>query len=110
MDLPTLLSGVVLCFELVAVVIVQWILAAVAFVVNGIFSAIPDIPVPGWFTGSIAAIQALFAAATTMGVWVPVPLAISVAALLFTALMGGAVIKLFRIIASFLTAGGGSAA
>jgi hypothetical protein len=89
--------------------VVEGFLSAVGWVVNGIFTAIPDIPVPGWFTGSIAAIQALFGAATTMGVWVPVPLAISVAALLFTALMGGAIIKLVRIIASFLTAGGGSA-
>lgn len=90
--------------------IIEWLLGALSFVVEHIFSVMPNIPVPGWFTGSLQALHGLFAAAMTMGVWIPIPLALSVMALLFTAMFGGAVIKLVRIIASFLTAGGGSAA
>jgi hypothetical protein len=90
--------------------IVQWVLEAVAVVVHTIFTAMPSLPVPAWFTGSETAISTLFTDAASMGVWIPVPLALNVAAVLFTALMGGALIKLARIIVSFLTAGGGSAA
>lgn len=90
--------------------IVQWALQAVGALVHAIFTVMPNLPVPAWFTGSEAAITTLFTDATSMGVWIPIPLALNVAAVLFTALMGGALIKLARIIASFLTAGGGSAA
>lgn len=90
--------------------IVEWFLGAIQAVAAGIFDLMPDIAVPGWFTGAGNAIAGLFTAASSMGVWIPIPLALNVMAVLFMAMMGGALIKLGRIIASFLTAGGGSAA
>jgi len=90
--------------------IVQWFMTAAQTVIDTIFSAMPDIPVPAWFTGAGNALSGLFSAAASMGVWIPIPLALNVMATLFAAMMGGAIIKLVRIIASFLTAGGGSAA
>lgn len=94
----------------VATVIVEWALNAVGWVVNNIFSVMPDIPVPSWFTGAGQALAGLFGAAASMGVWIPIALALNVMGVLFAAMFGGALIKLARIIASFLTAGGGSAA
>ena len=90
--------------------IVEWFLGVVKAIAEGVFSVMPVIPVPGWFTGAGTAIAGLFSAALSMGVWIPIPLALNVMAVLFMAMMGGALIKLARIIASFLTAGGGSAA
>ncbi len=93
-----------------AAVIIQWCLAALAAVFDKVFTAMPPLPVPAWFTGAGDAISGLFGDAVTMGVWIPIPLALNVALTLFAAMFGGAAIKLARIIASFLTAGGGSAA
>ena len=90
--------------------IVEWALNAVGWVVGNIFSVMPDIPVPDWFTGAGSTLAELFGAAGSMGVWIPIPLALNVMGVLFSAMFGGALIKLARIIASFLTAGGGSAA
>lgn len=90
--------------------IVEWALTAVGWVVNNIFSVMPDIPVPSWFTSAGTALAGLFGAAGSMGVWIPIALALNVMGVLFAAMFGGALIKLARIIASFLTAGGGSAA
>lgn len=90
--------------------IIQLIMGVLDAIVGGIFSIMPDVAVPGWFTGSLDAIGGLFGAATTMGVWIPVPLALAVASILFMAMMGGAIIKLARVIASFVSGGGGSAA
>lgn len=90
--------------------IIQWALAAIASVVNTIFTAMPPLPVPAWFTGAGVSLANLFGAAGSMGVWIPVALALNVMALLFSAMFGGAFIKLARSIASFLTGGGGSSA
>jgi hypothetical protein len=91
-------------------VIVQWFMQAVNGLISGIFSVMPPLPVPAWFTGAGTALANLFGAATSMGVWIPIPLALNVMATLFAAMFGGALIKLGRIVLSFLTAGGGSAA
>ena len=90
--------------------IVQWFMTALQAVFDKIFSVMPVMDPPAWFTGAGAAIGSLFGAAASMGVWIPIPLALNVMAVLFTAMFGGAIIKLARIVASFLTAGGGSAA
>ncbi len=90
--------------------IVQWFMTAVQSVFNKVFDIMPAMDPPSWFTGAGVALGNLFSGAASMGVWVPIPLALVVMQVLFMAMMGGAIIKLFRIIASFLTAGGGSAA
>lgn len=90
--------------------IIEWFMGAAAWVIHPIFAIMPDFTVPAWFTGATVAIGSLFSNAASMGVWIPIALAVNVAGALFTAMMGGAIIKLLRIVASFLTAGGGSAA
>jgi hypothetical protein len=94
----------------VAAVIIQWFMAAVSALIGKVFSIMPPLPVPEWFTGSMAAIGSLFSAASSMGVWIPVPLALTVMAVIFTSMFGGAMIKLARSILSLMSGGGGSAA
>jgi hypothetical protein len=91
-------------------VIIQWALAAIATLINHVFSVMPALPVPAWFTGAGVAIGNLFSAAGSMGVWIPVPLALNVMAVLFTSMFGGAIIKLARVILSLISGGGGGAA
>lgn len=90
--------------------IVQWFMDGIAWLVHGVFSVMPAVAIPSWFIDSTTVMQGLFTNAQTMGVWVPIPLAITVATVLFASIMGGALIKLARIVLSLFTAGGGSAA
>lgn len=90
--------------------IVQWFMTAMQAVFDKVFSVMPALDPPAWFTGAGTALSGLFSAAASMGVWIPIPLALNVMGVLFASMFGGAIIKLARIVASFLTAGGGSAA
>jgi len=94
----------------VAAVIVQWFMAVIGSLIGKVFSIMPPLPVPAWFTGSMDAIGSLFSAASSMGVWIPVPLALTVMAVIFTSMFGGAMIKLARSILSLMSGGGGSSA
>lgn len=79
--------------------------AALAHLVMG---ALPVVEVPSWMstTGPMATI---FGYASSMGVWVPTTLLVTVLAALLAAWLLGFGIKLARIVASFMTVGGGSA-
>jgi len=90
--------------------IVKWFADFIAFLWEGMMDAIPDIPVPSWFTGSDSWFSTLFQEAGSMSVWVNFGLARTVGTILIGCIALSAAIKLGRILASFLTAGGGSAA
>jgi hypothetical protein len=90
--------------------IVQWFMDAIAWLAHSVFSVMPAVAIPSWFLQSTSVMSGLFTDAQTMGVWLPIPLAVTVATLLFASIMGGALIKLARIVLSLFTAGGGSAA
>jgi hypothetical protein len=84
------------------------IISALTAVVHLILSALPTVTVPGWMSDN-GAIGTVFQDAGSMGVWFPVPLAVTVVGAVLAAWAVGWGIKLARIIASYLTAGGGSA-
>jgi len=91
-------------------VIIKWIADFVVFLWNGLIGAIPDVPVPSWFTSQDTWFDTLFQEAGSMSVWVNFPLVRTVGTILIACIALSAAIKLGRIVASFLTAGGGSAA
>ena len=64
---------------------------------------------PSWFMDSGSAFNSVLSDAASMTVWFPLGLAVVIAQVLLTCQVGGGVIKIGRIVASFLTVGGGSA-
>lgn len=78
-------------------------------VLHSILGALPTVSVPGWLEAS-GPVATVFADAGSMGAWFPTTLAGVVLAALLAAWGTGFVIKAIRIVASFFTAGGGSAA
>ena len=85
-----------------------WVLGQFVYMV---FWLLPDLPSPAPLLGGVGSgVGQVFAAVGSLAFWVPFPAA--GAALLVVATVAGVVfgIKLVRIVASFLTGGGGSAA
>lgn len=79
-------------------------------VVSAIIGVLPHVPVPSWLDGSNSAFGVVFQDAGLMSVWFPTTLAVTVLGAVLTIWAAGFAIKIARIIASFLTLGGGSAA
>ena len=71
---------------------------------------LPTVPVPGWLTGNSSAFVQVFAFADSMSVWFPGSLVLTILAAYLSIRAVGLAIKVARIVASFLTGGGGSAA
>ena len=90
--------------------IFEWILGLLGSALHGLFGLMPHVDVPGWLTSISGPIGTVFAQAASMGVWFPMGLLGTVTAAVFAAWLVGFGIKLVRIVASFLTLGGGSAA
>lgn len=88
--------------------ITGWVAQVFAAVVRAILGLLPVVAVPAWMdtTGPMATV---FGYAASMGVWVPTTLLVTVLAALLAAWLMGFAIKVLRIVASFLTVGGGSA-
>jgi hypothetical protein len=89
--------------------IVEWFLGLLVSLLESLLAAIPTFDPPSWFTSSTSGFASVFAVSQSMGVWLPVNLGFTVAVALLTCIVIGFGIKLVRIVASFLTAGGGSA-
>lgn len=89
--------------------LVQWFLDVLVTIVEASFGLLPAFDPPTWFTDSGSGISAVFDNAAHMSVWLPVGLGFTVAVALLTCIVIGFGIKMTRIVASFLTAGGGSA-
>jgi hypothetical protein len=90
-------------------VIVEWFLDLLVSLLEALLSVIPSFDPPGWFTSSTSGFASVFGVAQSMGVWLPVNLGFVVVAAVLTCIVVGFGIKVARIAASFLTAGGGSA-
>lgn len=77
--------------------------------IGTVLGALPTITVPAWMdaSGPLATVMTF---AGSMGAWFPVPLLVTVLLAVLTAWGIAFAIKITRIIASFLTMGGGSAA
>ena len=89
--------------------ITDWILSAGASLIHWLFSVLPTITAPTWLTSNNSAMSTVFADAGSMGVWFPSTLLIEVLTGLLVILGVGFGIKIARMVASFFTAGGGSA-
>lgn len=83
-----------------------WISSALAFVVENL----PAPQVPEWLSGFSMEAASATASVGYMGNWVPVPLLAAIGTVVAAAWAAGLIMKIGRIVLSFFTAGGGSAA
>ena len=90
--------------------ITEKILGIGSWIVGQLLGMLPPIPVPSWASSSDGLVAKVFGLAGSLGAWVPLGLLATVLGALLTIHVAGFGIKLARIVASFLTAGGGSAA
>lgn len=90
--------------------VTEALIGLVGWVVEQILGVLPTIPVPSWASSSSGALATVFQAAGAIGGWVPLGLLGTVLGALLAIHLAAFGIKIARIIASFLTAGGGSAA
>lgn len=90
--------------------ITEWVLGVGGWLLHALLSALPTVTVPSWLSGSDSAFASVFQAAGSMGVWFPSTLVIAVLGGVLALWVVGFGIKIVRIVASFFTAGGGSAA
>lgn len=86
-----------------------WLLGAFAALFHALLGALPTITAPSWLTSNNSAMTTVFADAGSMGVWFPSTLLIAVLTGLLVIMGIGFAIKIARMVASFFTAGGGSA-
>jgi len=84
------------------------LLSFVAWLVETILGWLPVVTPPSWLGDASSGIQSMFAAASTMGVWLPVTLGFQVLAAVLACVLIGLAIKLIRSVASYFLAGGGS--
>ena len=89
--------------------ITEWLLGLLGTLVRGLLSALPTFDPPSWFSDSGGLFASIFGVADSMGVWLPVTLGFTVLVAVLGCVVVGFAIKAVRIVASFATAGGGSA-
>lgn len=89
--------------------IVEWIFAVFVSFLGFVVGLLPSIAVPGWVDDSSGHFATVWAAGAGLGAWIPWTLAASVVAAILSCVVIGLAIKVIRIVASFLTVGGGSA-
>jgi hypothetical protein len=86
--------------------VVHWWASFVVFI-----GGLVTVPAPPAFLGQLAGwVTTARSYVASTDVWLPWPLAVAVLAAYAGSLLAGLAVKLVRIIASFLTLGGGSAA
>jgi len=90
-------------------VIIEWFFAVVASLWESLCAALPAIPVPSWIGSGAGSVASVLGTAAQLGNWVPLPLFGLVVAAVLVCLIGGLAIKVTRIVASFITLGGGGA-
>lgn len=90
--------------------IIEALVRLLVTVVTALLSALPTVPVPAWVGSVTSGIAGLVGYANGLGAWVPMNFVLVVAGSVLACMAIGFAIKLVRIVASFLTAGGGSAA
>lgn len=86
------------------------LLNLLSWIVNGVLDAIPEVGVPGWLLSLSGMLGSLFDMGASLGAWIPWTLVGAVAGTVVATWAIAFGVKLTRIVASFLTLGGGSAA
>lgn len=92
--------------------ITDWLIGFMGKAVTKFFAVITDaLPSPpAWLSQGTGFIQTVVSYAGMFDSWVPMSIAAPIVIFVPLALVAGLVIKVARIVASFLTLGGGSAA
>lgn len=88
--------------------ILKWILDAISNVIGTFLEAWDAIPAPQWAKDAGATFGNAINQADGLGTWLPINFMLVVAAVVLGARLLAYTIKAVRIVASFLTAGGGS--
>jgi len=79
-------------------------------IITGVLGILPSFGVPSFITSAGGYVSTVTSYAAQLGNWVPWPIAITGVLCVFAAIAVAWGIKVVRMIASFLTLGGGSAA
>jgi hypothetical protein len=90
--------------------ITEALMSVLSGFVNAVLGSLPVIPVPTWLSDLSGGVSTIAGYGAGLGVWMPVPLIVAVISTLLAAWLIAFGIKVARIVASFLTLGGGSAA
>lgn len=90
--------------------VTEALLDVIRSVVSTVLGSLPQIEVPDWLATASDGASQVAAMGAGLGAWIPAPLIMTVVGALLAAWLIGFGIKLARIVASFLTLGGGSAA
>jgi hypothetical protein len=90
--------------------VTDWLIGLLADLVHSVMGDLPTFAVPEWLVTGSGAVGTVFSYAGSMGAWFPSQLAVTVALAILAAYGVGFAVKLIRIVASFVTLGGGSAA
>lgn len=89
--------------------ITETILGFFKTLVVAVFELLPSMSTPGWFAGIGATVTSALGYLGGMGAWIPLALVGDVFTFILVCVGIGFLIKLTRIVVSFLLAGGGSA-
>lgn len=89
--------------------IVEWFLSVAAGLWEGLCGSLPAVPVPTWVSGGASSVASVLGTAAQLGNWVPLELFGVVVLAVTVCLLAGLAIKVARIVASFVTLGGGGA-
>lgn len=89
--------------------ITEWFMRLGAFLVDALMGALPDLDPPSWIGGGASSVATVMSNARSLGAWVPIEIFAVVVGAVLACLVVGVGIKVTRIVASFLTVGGGSA-
>ena len=90
--------------------IIKWFLELIVGLINWLLSLLPVFTVPPWMGDVAGVVGTVFGFADSMSAWFPAALVFTVAGTVLTVWAVSLAIKIARIVASFFTAGGGSAA
>lgn len=90
--------------------IIEAILKVIGGIIRGFVGLFGSLAPPAWLTGLTGPLEQLMGEVASVGAWIPWSTVAMVAATVLTCMALGFTIKIVRIIASFFTAGGGSAA
>lgn len=89
--------------------IIEWFLTLIASAWEGLCAALPAVPVPSWIASGSGSVSSILSMAAGLGAWVPIQLFGVVILAVVACLVAGVGIKIARIVASFVTLGGGAA-
>lgn len=89
--------------------ITELLVRALTGLVRGVLAVLPDDAPPSWFLDAGNQWSNLMNQVSGLSYWLPVTLAVQVTAAILGCVVIGFTIKVVRLVASYFTAGGGSA-